>query len=101
MSGGPCRLGEVAQRPFDLLIDTFDLVPAETFYVEDNPVNLEAAAEAGFVTYLSALLRSWPKNSSAVALLSAESPQSTRVASVEIARLNHVHGGLGQSLAGF
>ena len=37
---------------FDLLIETFDLVPPTTLYIEDNPVNLDAAAQSGFVTHL-------------------------------------------------
>ncbi|HLN40896.1 MAG TPA: HAD-IA family hydrolase [Acidimicrobiales bacterium] len=36
---------------FDLLVDTFGLQPAETFYIEDNLVNLKAAAQRGFVTH--------------------------------------------------
>jgi 2-haloacid dehalogenase len=37
---------------FTLLVETFDLAPAATLYVEDNAANLRAAAESGFVTHL-------------------------------------------------
>jgi 2-haloacid dehalogenase len=37
---------------FALLVESFDLVPAATLYVEDNAVNLRAAAESGFVAHL-------------------------------------------------
>jgi 2-haloacid dehalogenase len=36
---------------YELLIDTFDLVPNQTLYVEDNHVNLQAAADRGFVPH--------------------------------------------------
>ena len=36
---------------YELLIGTFDLVPHETLYVEDNYVNLQAAAARGFVRH--------------------------------------------------
>jgi 2-haloacid dehalogenase len=34
---------------FELLIETFSLVPERTLYVEDNIANLRAAADMGFV----------------------------------------------------
>jgi len=37
---------------FELLTETFGLVPEATLYIEDNLVNLEAAARQGFVTHL-------------------------------------------------
>jgi 2-haloacid dehalogenase len=36
---------------FDLLVDTFELHPSETLYIEDNLDNLRAAADRGFVTH--------------------------------------------------
>jgi 2-haloacid dehalogenase len=36
---------------YELLIETFDLAPHETLYVEDNHVNLQAAADRGFVPH--------------------------------------------------
>jgi 2-haloacid dehalogenase len=36
---------------YELLIDTFDLIPHETLYVEDNYVNLQAATARGFVPH--------------------------------------------------
>ncbi len=36
---------------FDMLVETFALHPPETFYIEDNLANLEAAADRGFVTH--------------------------------------------------
>jgi 2-haloacid dehalogenase len=36
---------------FELLIETFNLVPERTLYVEDNIANLRAAAEKGFVSH--------------------------------------------------
>jgi 2-haloacid dehalogenase len=37
---------------YELLIETFDLTPHETLYIEDNEMNLDAAANGGFVTHL-------------------------------------------------
>ena len=37
---------------FEMLIETFALIPQETLYIEDNPTNLQAASERGFVTNL-------------------------------------------------
>jgi 2-haloacid dehalogenase len=36
---------------FELLIETFSLVPERTLYVEDNIANLRAAADKGFVAH--------------------------------------------------
>ncbi len=36
---------------FDLLVETFELHPTETLYIEDNLANLRAAADRGFVTH--------------------------------------------------
>jgi 2-haloacid dehalogenase len=36
---------------YELLVDTFDLVPHETLYIEDNRANLRAAADRGFVPH--------------------------------------------------
>jgi 2-haloacid dehalogenase len=36
---------------YELLIDTFGLVPHETLYIEDNYANLRAAADRGFVPH--------------------------------------------------
>ncbi len=36
---------------FELLVETFALDPPATLYIEDNPTNLGAAADRGFVTH--------------------------------------------------
>ena len=36
---------------FELLVETFELDPPVTLYIEDNPTNLGAAADRGFVTH--------------------------------------------------
>ena len=36
---------------FELLVETFGLQPAETLYIEDNLLNLDAAAQRGFVAH--------------------------------------------------
>jgi 2-haloacid dehalogenase len=36
---------------FEVLIETFALVPQETLYIEDNLTNLQAASDKGFVTH--------------------------------------------------
>ena len=37
---------------FEMLIETFALIPQESLYIEDNLTNLQAASERGFVTHL-------------------------------------------------
>ena len=48
------RVGMAKPDPafFEMLTVTFGLVPDRTIYIEDNAVNLEAAAKLGFVTHL-------------------------------------------------
>ena len=46
---GQVGLAKPDRRIFALLAERFALVPARTLFVDDSPVNVEAAARAGFV----------------------------------------------------